>query len=113
MSTTAGLKRALAAALLSGAGAFTGILMTPAIAQAEPQATGPQTWCPGQYFSPVSPPNWDWNVCHTYWNVLGMEGNVSPYIWEGEAPPPAAAGNLRRPPVNCGLFYCQDPGGRY
>ena len=35
-------------------------------------------------------------------------------LGEGALPPAEVPlVNLTRPPVNCGLFYCQDPGGRY
>ena len=35
-------------------------------------------------------------------------------VWEGELPPAEIPlENLTRPPFNCGLFFCQDPGGRY
>ena len=86
------------------------------------QTSGPitlagDTWCPGQNpasVSQINPPNWDWNVCHTYWSVSGGLGNVAPNVWEGELPPPGIPlANLSRPAVNCGLFYCQDPGGPY
>lgn len=111
--------RSTAAALLAGAAALTSLTLTPATAQADPdaRATGPFTWCPGQYqgfASGSERPNWDWNVCHTYWWSYGVPGNVAPSVWEGALPPAEVPlVNLTRPPVNCGLFYCQDPGGRY
>ncbi|KAA0095957.1 hypothetical protein CIW49_20625 [Mycolicibacterium sp. P1-18] len=120
MTTTSRTTRAAAAALLAGAGALAGTVLSPATAQADPgRATGPFTWCPGQYqgFTPSGPgrPNWDWNVCHTYWWVYGEPGgNVAESVWEGGLPPAQIPlENLTRPPVNCGLFFCQDPGGRY
>src|SRR4029079_7802385 len=82
-------KRAAAAAMLAGAGALASVVLTPATAQAEPgRATGPVTWCPGQHegFAGSGPgrPNWDWNVCHTYWWVYGEPGgNVAESVWEG------------------------------
>ena len=113
------IKRTAAAALLAGAGALAGLALTPATAHADPgRATGPITWCPGQYqgFAGGSGrPNWDWNVCHTYWWVYGEPGgNVADAVWEGALPPAQIPlENLTRPPFNCGLFFCQDPGGRY
>jgi hypothetical protein len=66
-------------------------------AQAAPgpvHAGGPYTWCPGndrkggpgQPFL-TNPPNWDWNVCHSYYVVQAGKGNVAPGIWEGDNPP--------------------------
>lgn len=118
MSSRSRTKAAGAATLLASVGAFAGVLFNPAVAQADPQGKGPFTWCPGQYqsFLKSGPerPNWDWNVCHTYWTVWDVPGNVADYVWEGEVPPAGIPlENLTRPPVNCGLFYCQDPGGHY
>jgi hypothetical protein len=112
-------RRIVGATVLAAAAALTGGLGSPT-AQAEPgRATGPFTWCPGQHqgFAGSGPgrPNWDWNVCHTYWWVYGEPGgNVAEAVWEGALPPAVIPlENLTRPPVNCGLFFCQDPGGRY
>jgi hypothetical protein len=120
MSSISRTKRVAAAALLAGAGALSGLVLTPATADANPDArgTGPFTWCPGQHqgFAGGGPdrPAWDWNVCHTYWWVHGTPGNVAPSVWEGALPPAdIPLENLSRPPFNCGLFFCQDPGGRY
>jgi hypothetical protein len=64
---------------------------------------GGRQWCPGD--DPrggpggpfvTSPPNWDWNVCHTYWIVQAGQGNVSPGIW-ADSPPPGLP-----PPASCG-----------
>ena len=43
--------RSTAAALLASAAALTSLTLTPATARADPdaRATGPFTWCPGQY----------------------------------------------------------------
>lgn len=119
MISSAGVKRAAAAALLASAGAFASLL-APAIAHADARATGPFKWCPGQYqsFAGSGPdrPNWDWNICHTYWWVYSdvPMGNVATSVWEGDLPPAEVPlSGLTRPPVNCGLFYCQDPGGPY
>lgn len=118
MNVTSRAKRTAATALLAGAGALAGLVFTPATANAEPgRATGPITWCPGQYqgfAGGTGRPNWDWNVCHTYWWVSSGSGNVAKNVWEGELPPPdIPLANLSRPAVNCGLFFCQDPGGPY
>ena len=41
-------------------------------------------------------------------------GNVAEAVWEGALPPAEIPlENLSRPPFNCGLFFCQDPGGRH
>jgi hypothetical protein len=117
VSSTSCVKRSAAAALLAAAGACASVVLTPATAHADPRATGSFNWCPGQYqsFVPSGPdrPNWDWNVCHTYWTVWDVPGNVATYTSEGGLPPAAVPlENLTRP-VNCGLFFCQDPGGRY
>ena len=57
---------------------------------------GPYTWCPGDDpgggpggpFNSPGPPNWDWNICHTFFTVNWGQGNVSPTIWDGLNPPP-------------------------
>src|SRR6201996_698022 len=58
-------------------------------------AGGPYQWCPGQdrhgyggAFNTPGPPNWDWNVCHTYYIVPDGQGNASPSIWADSPPPP-------------------------
>lgn len=120
MKTTQHGKRFVAGALMSAGVAIAGMGLSPATAHADPgRATGPFTWCPGQYQSFAGGgsgrPNWDWNVCHTYWWVYGEPGgNVADAVWEGALPPAEIPlQNLSRPPFNCGLFFCQDPGGRY
>lgn len=120
MISTRRMRRLIAVTALAGAGALTSVVGLPATAQADPgRATGPFTWCPGQYQgfagSGSGRPNWDWNVCHTYWWVYGEPGgNVADSVWEGALPPAEIPlENLSRPPINCGLFFCQDPGGRY
>ena len=84
----------LAALACAGLGLAPGLA---GIAQATPGFAPQYHWCPGD--DPrggpggpfvTSPPNWDWNVCHTYWVVPSGQGNVSPGIWEGDAPPPPA-----------------------
>lgn len=117
MKTSRGRRRLLSGSLMSAGVAIAGLVLTPATAHADGSAKGPLTWCPGQNpasVSQVNPPNWDWNVCHTYWWVSSGSGNVAKNVWEGELPPPnIPLENLSRPAVNCGLFYCQDPGGPY
>ena len=118
MKTTRDRGRFVAGSLMSVGVAIAGLVLTPATAHADPgRATGPKTWCPGQdpaSVSQINPPNWDWNVCHTYWWVSSGLGNVATNVWEGELPPPGIPlANLSRPAVNCGLFFCQDPGGPY
>jgi hypothetical protein len=70
-----------------GLGAGIGLAAPPA---------GPYTWCPGDDpgggpggpFNSPGPPNWDWNVCHSWYSVNFGQGNVSPTIWDGPNPPP-------------------------
>ncbi len=78
-------------------------------------ADGARTWCPGD--DPrggpggpfvTSPPNWDWNVCHTFYIVPAGQGNVSPGIWADSPPPggvpaPAPCGRdlFTGLPLNC------------
>lgn len=117
MSATPAIKRLLAATLLAGAGALAGTAVAPVAAHADPGASGPHTWCPGQphYFAGDNIPNWDWNICHTYYTVYGgAQGNVSKYVWEGPEgqDPPVPPGSISIPARNCGLFYCEYPGGR-
>ena len=79
MSTAPRHPRLVAAALATAAGALAATLVTPATASADPGASGPYTWCPGQvhYFAGDNVPNWDWSICHTYYTVFGgAPGNV-------------------------------------
>ncbi|WP_155763574.1 hypothetical protein [Mycobacterium asiaticum] len=71
-------------------------------------ADGERHWCPGD--DPrgepggafiTSPPNWDWNVCHTYYIVPAGQGNVSPGILADAPPPP--------PPVVCWSLFIPRP----
>ena len=64
-------------------------------------AGGPYQWCPGDeaggygggFNTPADArPNWDWNICHTFYTVNWGQGNVSPTIWDGENPPPDSRG---------------------
>jgi hypothetical protein len=116
MTTAPLLKRALAATVLSSATALAGLAFGSATANAQPYVYGPLTWCPGQATAgmPDKVINWDWNTCHTYYSVdFGVVGNVSEHVWEGAEPPPGLApGSISIPPRNCGLFYCEYPGGR-
>jgi hypothetical protein len=100
--------KTVAAATLIGAALP---LVSAGIAHASPGAIGPHTWCPGQHL-PAPDVQWDMSVCHTFYTLFGdgAKGNVGRYTWDGDNPPvdPAA---IDRPPNNCGLFFCADPGG--
>jgi hypothetical protein len=54
---------------------------------------GPYQWCPGQSLpqtgDPSHPVVWDMSRCHTWWHVGPTQGNVGPYVWDGDNPPPA------------------------
>jgi hypothetical protein len=104
MNTARALKRIVAGVLLSGGVAVAGFGVAGGTAQAGPSlapqyrgpfgAGGPYHWCPGDdpKGGPGQPftnrPNWDWNICHTYYVVPAGKGNVSPGIWDGDNPPP-------------------------
>ena len=75
---------------------------------AEAKAYEPRHWCPGD--DPrgepggafvTSPPNWDWNVCHTYYIVPFGHGNVNPGILADAPPPP--------PPAVCWSLFIPRP----
>jgi hypothetical protein len=104
MGTPHTAQRIVAGAIVAGGIAAAGYAMVAGSAQAEfrpiPQsrgplhAGGPYSWCPGDartggpglpFFT--NPPNWDWNVCHSYYIVQAGKGNVAPSIWEGDNPP--------------------------
>ena len=93
VNTASGGSRQFSGLALAG----TGLVAVPAAA-APP--TGPYTWCPGDDpaggpggpFTSPGPPNWDWNICHTFYTVNWGQGNVSPTIWDGENPPPDSRG---------------------
>lgn len=116
MTTAPRFRRTIVAALISGTTALAGVALSPATANALPYVYGPLTWCPGEMTAgmPDKVINWDWNVCHTYYSVdFGVVGNVSEHVWEGAEPPPGLPpGSISIPPRNCGLFYCEYPGGR-
>jgi hypothetical protein len=100
MKNTLSIKTILATALLASAGAFSAFGLDTGIARADPDPNyGPHQWCPG--VRKDQPPNgpgtellWDWNVCHTFYNVGYGMGNVpnkegSPSdVYEGPDPPP-------------------------
>lgn len=75
MYNTRILKKTIAAALLSGGVAVTGVGLTIGIAQADPFAAQPHTWCPGQGL-PFRNIQWDMGVCHTWYEVPIGQGNV-------------------------------------
>ena len=93
--------------LVSGGLCLAGLGMGLGTAQAAPPS-GPYTWCtgddpgggPGGPFNSPGPPNWDWNVCHTFYTVNWGQGNVSLTIWDVENPPP----DNRGPVGPCSLF---------
>lgn len=89
MNTTHNLKRIIAGALLSGGVAATGVAMAAGTAHAWP--FGPYQWCPGQPLpqtgDPTHPVVWNMTVCHTYYKVGPNQGNVGPYVWDGDNPP--------------------------
>jgi hypothetical protein len=52
---------------------------------------GPYQWCPGQSLPQNQQPNWDMNVCHTWyfivpWRVQSNTG--APNVWNGDGGPP-------------------------
>jgi hypothetical protein len=104
------VKRIVVAALLSGGVVVAGLGASTGIAHAG--YSGPYTWCPpGQGPSHPLPADdnevhWNQHICHTFYSVDWRLGNVYPNIYEGDNPP----GQPSRPPFNCGLFYCPDPG---
>jgi hypothetical protein len=75
MKNAHSIKTILATALLASAGAFTVLGLDAGIARADTDPNyGPHQWCPG--VRKDLPPNgpgtgivWDWNVCHTFFNV--------------------------------------------
>jgi len=101
------LSRFATTALVSGALGLAGLGLGAGVAQAAPPS-GPYNWCPGDDpgggpggpFNSPGPPNWDWNVCHTFYTVNWGQGNVSLTIWDGENPPP----DDRGPILPCSLL---------
>ena len=75
MYNTRILKKTIVAALLSGGVAVTGVGLTIGIAQADPFAAQPHSWCPGQGL-PFRNIRWDMGVCHTWYEVPIGQGNV-------------------------------------
>lgn len=80
-------------AVAAGGLGLAGVGFGAGIGQAAPYE--PRYWCPGD--DPrgepggafvTSPPNWDWNVCHTYYIVPYGQGNVNPGILADVPPPP-------------------------
>jgi hypothetical protein len=68
----------------------------PASGTAAADPGGAHHWCPGDNdpTAPTRANDWDWNICHTYYEVKMGRGNV-PYngslkmsnIWDGDNPP--------------------------
>lgn len=90
---------------LSGVLAFAGLPVATTIAHADiTQAIGPRNWCPGKAL-PQTDISWDMGVCHTYYTLLGVKGNVGGHlnnIWDGDNPPVDHV----EPAPFCGLFGC-------
>ncbi|MFI5506255.1 hypothetical protein ACIA48_02215 [Mycobacterium sp. NPDC051804] len=88
------LKRG-SAVLTTTLATLAGLVFIAAPAYAAPPSE-PRTWCPGDDpgggpggpFNSPGPPNWDWNICHTFYIVNWGQGNVGPMIWDGPNPPP-------------------------
>ena len=103
-STITGLATAV---LVSGGLGLATLELGAGIAHAD-GAYQPRQWCPGD--DPrgepggafvTSPPNWDWNVCHTYYIVPAGQGNVHPGILADAPPPP--------PPTVCWALFIPRP----
>ena len=120
MQTSRMLKRTLASALLSGGVAVTGLALAAGPAQSQPGFGGPLTdggpwhWCPGDSMSegldpttgrgaPGVPVDWDMTRCHTWYGTNYGMGNINPYIWDGDNPPPEAITPRPCPPI---AFMC-------
>jgi hypothetical protein len=106
INTTRRLKRIVAGALLFGGVAAAGL----GLAAGTAQATNWIHWCPGD--PPIGGTevayqidNWDYNVCHDYTHANG--GIVDQNGFHNYTIPDEPG---HRPPSNCGLFFCADPG---
>jgi hypothetical protein len=75
MYNTRILKKTVTGALLAGSVAVTGVGLSIGIAQADPFAAQPHTWCRGQGL-PFRGIEWDMGVCHTWYLVPVGQGNV-------------------------------------
>ena len=120
MNTTHSLKRIIVGALLSGGAAVAGLGLVASPAQAHPGPSGllsdggPWRWCPGDSMSegldtatgrgaPGVNVNWDMTVCHTWYGTNYGYGNINPYVWDGDNPPPEAITPRQCPPI---AFMC-------
>ena len=120
MKTTHDIKWVIAGALLSGGFAVTGLVLGAGPAQAHPGGLGglsdggPWNWCPGDSMSeglhpdtgrgaPVVNVTWDMTRCHTWYGTNWGYGNINPYIWDGDDPPPEAITPRQCPPI---AFMC-------
>ncbi|MCV7377071.1 hypothetical protein BST11_13635 [Mycobacterium alsense] len=110
MNTPRTLKRMLAGAVLSAGVTMAGFGAATGTAHADAWAEGPHQWCPGQPL-PQADIQWDMGACHTWYLLVGgPKGNVGGRwntIWDGPNPPAP----IRKPPGNCGLFFCPEPPG--
>jgi hypothetical protein len=97
-------------ALMAGGIGVAGLGLAPGSAHAGPTwATGPYQWCPGQPL-PRTGIEWDMGVCHTWYVLYGVKGNVAGRwtdMWDGDNPPAP----IKQPLTNCGLFSCPNPPG--
>jgi hypothetical protein len=73
MYNTRILKKTVTGALLAGSVAVTGVGLSIGIAQADPFAAQPHTWCRGQGL-PFRGIEWDMGVCHTLVSGSGRPG---------------------------------------
>ncbi|UMB70462.1 hypothetical protein [Mycobacterium paraterrae] len=69
------MKKAIAGSLLAGSLAVAGAGLVTGVAQADPFAAQPHSWCPGQAL-PFSNIQWNMGVCHTWYEVPFGKGNV-------------------------------------
>jgi hypothetical protein len=120
VNSTHNLKRIVAGALLSAGVAVAGLGLAASPAQAHPGVLGPLsdggpwTWCPGDSMSEGLHPDtgrgapgvsvdWDMTRCHTWYGTNWGMGNIAPYIWDGDNPPPEAITPRPCPPI---AFMC-------
>jgi hypothetical protein len=120
VNTTHHLTRIMAGAVLSGGVALAGVALAAGAAQAHPGGFGPLSdggpwlWCPGDSMSeglhtdtgrgaPGVTVDWDMTRCHTWYGTNYGMGNINPYIWDGDNPPPEAITPRQCPPI---AFMC-------
>jgi hypothetical protein len=69
------VKGFVSSVVLAGGMAVTLLGLTAALAEADPFAAQPHSWCPGQGL-PFPGIQWDMGVCHTWYEVPFGQGNV-------------------------------------